>query len=145
MTVYVDELFTARPRTAQAQRHGTSWCHMEADTEAELDAMARRIGLKVAYKQHGHRWPPWRTHYDLIPSKRALAVRFGAVELTSREMAARALLLKEERRQAQAHHGVEVAPGIVAHVSNHATPELLAALARMGQLAIEQFGGEGER
>jgi hypothetical protein len=106
--------------------------------------MARRIGLKVAYKQRGERWLPWRTHYDLIPSKRALAVRYGAVELTSREMGERAARLIEERRQAEAHHGVEVAPGIVAHVADDASPELLAALGRMAQAAIEQFGGEGE-
>lgn len=144
MTVYVDELFTATPRTAQARLHGRLWCHMEADTEAELDAMARKIGLKVSYKQRGECWLPWRTHYDLIPSKRALAVSYGAVELTGREMAARAVRLMEERRQAEAHHGVEVAPGVVAHISDQATPELLAALGRMAQAAFDQFGGVGE-
>lgn len=101
MTVFVDALFTAIPRTAQARSHGRQWCHMEADTEAELDAMARKIGLKVSYKQHGDRWLPWRTHYDLVPSKRALAVRYGAVELTGREMAERAVRLIEEHQQAE--------------------------------------------
>ncbi len=145
MTVYVDDLFEATPRTAQARSHGRRWCHMEADTEAELDAMARKIGLKVAYKQNGDRWLPWRTHYDLVPSKRALAVRYGAVELTSREMGARAVRLMEEHRQAEAHRGVEIMPGVVAHVAADASPELLGALRRMAQAAIDQFGGERER
>jgi glycosyltransferase A (GT-A) superfamily protein (DUF2064 family) len=106
MTVFVDELFTATPRTAQARLHGRLWCHMEADTEAELDAMARKIGLKVAYKQNGDRWLPWRTHYDLIPSKRVLAVKYGAIELTGREMGQRAVRLMDSYRQQHATEGI---------------------------------------
>lgn len=60
-------------------------CHMWADTRDELFAMAERIGV-------AHKWfqrPPsvglpgmsasWE-HFDIALSKRALAVKHGAVE-----------------------------------------------------------------
>lgn len=86
MTCYVDPLFSATPRTAQARSWGTRWCHMVADTTEELHAMAERIGLRRSYVQDAG---TWAEHYDLIPSKRTLAVRYGAVELTSSEMGQR--------------------------------------------------------
>lgn len=86
MTVYVDPLFSATPRTAQARSWGNRWCHMTADTTEELHAMADRLGLRRSYVQDAG---TWGEHYDLIPSKRALAVRYGAVELTSSEMGRR--------------------------------------------------------
>jgi hypothetical protein len=93
MTVYVDELRTVRPadNKPQAQRNGNRWCHMTADTEEELHAMAERIGLKRAWYQIGGRkaWHWYLSHYDLVPSKRALAVRFGAQEVVLHEMAQR--------------------------------------------------------
>lgn len=81
MAVYVDELFTAVPRTAEARQHGTRWCHLSADSEEELEGMARRLGLRPAWRQGGTAWDPARSHYDLVPTKRALAVEYGAVEL----------------------------------------------------------------
>lgn len=41
-----------------------------------LHAMARRIGMKLAWFQNRPGFP----HYDLVPSKRAAAIRLGAVE-----------------------------------------------------------------
>lgn len=84
MTVYVDEPFEATPENAQARRHGTSWCHMIADTEDELHAMARRLGLKRSYFQHNPR-TPWHDHYDLVPSKRTKAIEYGAKAIDSHE------------------------------------------------------------
>lgn len=81
MAVYVDRLFEATPRTAQARRHGTTWCHMTADTDAELHAMARTIGLRTDWAQDLDHPDQWRHHYDLVPGKRALAVLHGAVEV----------------------------------------------------------------
>ncbi len=85
MSVYVDPLFAAVLQGAQARRHGTRWCHMFADSIDELHAMADRIGLKRAWFQDDARLP----HYDLVPSKRALAVRCGAVEVSRRDVGAR--------------------------------------------------------
>jgi hypothetical protein len=70
MTVYVDNM---------RARHGRLiLCHMVADTEAELHAMADTIG--VARKWHQG------DHYDIALSKRSLAVAAGAIEVSQRHM-----------------------------------------------------------
>ena len=84
MSVYVDALFTAVPRddtplARQTRRHGTQWCHLFADTREELGTVADTIGLKQHWVQIQH--GPALTHYDLIPSKRATAIRAGATEI----------------------------------------------------------------
>jgi hypothetical protein len=85
VSVYVD-LITTYPEAIiaePARRFGTRWCHMWADTETELDAMADRIGLSRRHIQDaGHRH---LRHYDLVPSKRRLAMAAGAVEMSLRE------------------------------------------------------------
>jgi hypothetical protein len=53
-------------------------CHLLADTDAELHAMAAKIG--VARKWHQKAGTP-HSHYDICLSKRALAVKLGAVEI----------------------------------------------------------------
>lgn len=68
MTVYVDDMRARFGRMVMI--------HMIADTEAELHAMADRIG--VARKWHQG------DHYDIALSKRALAVAAGAREITWR-------------------------------------------------------------
>ena len=52
------------------------WCHMWADTEAELHRMARAIGLKREWFQDQSIIP----HYDLIPRRRTKAIELGARE-----------------------------------------------------------------
>jgi hypothetical protein len=76
--VYVDEL------RDWGWRLGPS-CHMVADGEPELHAFARAIGLRPEWMQRDARG----VHYDLTARRRALAVRRGAREVTSRELAAR--------------------------------------------------------
>jgi hypothetical protein len=58
-------------------------CHMVADTEAELDAMADKIGVARKWKQErpDRRGIGGLTHYDIAKSKRALAVKHGAIPL----------------------------------------------------------------
>jgi len=75
MTVYVDDMRAKFGRLVM--------CHMVADTEAELHAMADRIGVDRKWYQYPHksRYP----HYDIALSKRALAVAAGAVEISQRE------------------------------------------------------------
>ena len=91
--IYVDKLFNATPRTAQARSHGTQWCHMSCDGDLEeLHRFAERLGLRRSYFQP-HRLLP---HYDLTPSKRALAVKLGAQETTTIERTNWAL---EQRKQ----------------------------------------------
>lgn len=70
MTVYVDDM--------QAPFGRYIMCHCWADTRDELFAMMDRIGVQRKWFQQ----PPkasWE-HFDIALSKRALAVKFGAVE-----------------------------------------------------------------
>jgi Protein of unknown function (DUF4031) len=72
MTVYVDDM--------KAPFYYMVMCHMIADTEAELHAMADKIGLKRKWYQGDH--------YDVALVTRALAVRHGAVEITWKQCSA---------------------------------------------------------
>ncbi len=81
MAVFVDEIrdYTGMVAPA-AQRFGTKWCHMTADTPEELHEMAKQLGLQRTWCSD-HTQPNSRElHYDLVPSKRARAVALGAVE-----------------------------------------------------------------
>ena len=74
--VYVD--------TMRAPFRGMIMCHMFADTDCELHAMAERIGVARKWFQE----PPhasWK-HYDISLSKRALAVKHGARVIVYREL-----------------------------------------------------------
>ncbi|MDR5883591.1 DUF4031 domain-containing protein [Caballeronia sp. LZ032] len=84
MTVYVDDM---RARFGQM-----IMCHMIADTDEELHAMAEAIG--VARKWH-QRPPKHSSHYDIALSKRALAIAAGAVPITMRQAAAMCRRRKE--------------------------------------------------
>lgn len=59
-------------------------CHLMADSAEELHAFAARLGLRRSWFQTSSSAP----HYDLVASKRKLAVELGAVEWTDREMVA---------------------------------------------------------
>ena len=74
MSVYVDD--------AEKPFRGMVMCHMMADSDEELHTMARRIGVARAYFQGDGK----RSHYDLAKTKRILAVRKGAIEVSSREL-----------------------------------------------------------
>jgi hypothetical protein len=79
---YVDGLVAIVSEEPQARRvgarHGHRWCHLIADTAEELHELARRIGLKREWAQLSRRG---LLHYDLTPTKRAAAVKLGAIEL----------------------------------------------------------------
>ena len=95
MAVYVD-----------SQRNpfrGMLMCHMLADTEAELHAMADRIGPRREWYQ-SHASTP---HYDVPLSRRRLAVEFGAVEIGRRETV---VLIRRIRADPQAFYGSALLP-----------------------------------
>lgn len=79
MACYVDDLFPT-PRS-ERWRHSQA-CHLMADTDEELHAMAAELGLKksaarglgIAH-QHEH-------HYELTAAQRRKAVEAGAIEET---------------------------------------------------------------
>lgn len=76
--ILVDAL---QPR-ATSQLGPRAWCHMVSDTSVtELHEFAARIGLKRAWFQEDH--------YDLVATKRLLALQLGAQPVASRVLAAR--------------------------------------------------------
>jgi hypothetical protein len=79
MTIYVDQIKTYPNIKGQAARYGNRWCHMISDTSVdELHEFAARLGMKRAWFQPAAIL--LHCHYDLVPSRRALAVQLGAVE-----------------------------------------------------------------
>lgn len=53
-------------------------CHMIADTEAELHAMADSIGVARKWYQGNH--------YDVCKAKRELAISLGATPVSQRDL-----------------------------------------------------------
>ncbi|MNR71333.1 hypothetical protein D3C71_19480 [compost metagenome] len=77
MAVYVDDMFAPYGRMKM--------CHMLADSDEELHAMAAQIGVARRW----HQAPPRHdSHYDIAMSKREEALRLGAVAITLRQAAA---------------------------------------------------------
>jgi Protein of unknown function (DUF4031) len=74
MTVFVDDMYLY----PLGQYRGMKMSHMIADTEDELHAMADQIGVSRTWYQGDH--------YDVCMSKRALAIKCGAVPITLREL-----------------------------------------------------------
>lgn len=75
MSVYVDG--------ASNQFGCMIMCHMIADTTPELLAMAHKIGVREKWIQSKG---TYREHFDICKSKRKLAIKNGARELTSMEL-----------------------------------------------------------
>ncbi len=73
-TVYVDEPIWPFGRMMM--------CHMIADNLDSLNAMADRIGVARKWFQD----KPGHPHYDICKANRALAIKLGAVEITSQEL-----------------------------------------------------------
>ncbi len=78
MTIYVDDLREWPGKRSQ-------WCHMATDGDlAALHDLATRIGVRRYFQNHSV-----HPHYDLVPSKRRMAVALGAVEVDSKELVKR--------------------------------------------------------
>ena len=100
MSVYVDPpiAYAREPRDYVGRaRSAHRWAHMIADSEEELHAMAQAVGLRREWFQGDH--------YDLVPSKRVLAVRLGAVALDRRAFGAKLRQLRTGRTGARVTHG----------------------------------------
>ncbi|BCF96579.1 hypothetical protein PPGU19_011480 [Paraburkholderia sp. PGU19] len=78
MTVYVDDMNAAYGRMKM--------CHMLADTDDELHAMAATIGVAKRWWQSPEKTSG--SHYDIALSKKALAIAAGAIEITWRQAGA---------------------------------------------------------
>ena len=75
--VYVDDMAAPYGRMKM--------CHMLADTEAELHAMADKIGVARKWCQSSG---TYKVHYDISISKKSLALAAGAQAITWRETGA---------------------------------------------------------
>jgi hypothetical protein len=76
MTVYVDDAFIPFYR-------GMKMCHLLADSDDELHAIAAAIGMRREWHQNGMSG----SHYDVGVGKRTLALQNGAVPITVRQAA----------------------------------------------------------
>lgn len=84
MSVYVDNMEAPFGRMIM--------CHMIADTTEELLQMADKIGVQRKWIQDaGTMWE----HFDIAKNKRALAIKFGAKEITMMELGR----MKDEQEQ----------------------------------------------
>ncbi|MBL4789098.1 MAG: DUF4031 domain-containing protein [Kordiimonadaceae bacterium] len=75
MSVYVD--------TMKASFRGMVMCHMLADTHQELLEMADKIGMEHKWIQHAG---SEKEHFDIPENKRTLALLFGAIEISRRDL-----------------------------------------------------------
>ncbi len=92
MTVYVDWLMHHGGSGFFA---GKKSCHMFADSLNELHEMAEKIGMKRSWFQDNGQSAE---HYDLVASRRALAIKYGAIELTERKQIGEMINMSRRRR-----------------------------------------------
>ncbi|MCA7086092.1 DUF4031 domain-containing protein [Cupriavidus sp. DB3] len=77
MAVYVDDMGAPYGRMVM--------CHMLADSTTELLAMADKIGVARKWLQKAG---TVHEHFDICQSKRARAVKHGAIEIDRQQLAA---------------------------------------------------------
>lgn len=88
MSVYIDDMY----RYSIGEFRGMRMSHMIADDEAELHALAARIGMKREWYQGDH--------YDVPLTRRDLALDAGAQAITYRQAGA-----MRRRRRVEGHCG----------------------------------------
>ena len=92
MTVFVDDMFKY-----PLGRYGRmKMSHLIADSETELHAMAKKIGVARRWYQGDH--------YDVCLSKRQMAIALGAKPITLRELSKR--VQRKRRAVALARSGL---------------------------------------
>lgn len=102
MTVFVDDMW----RYPLGRFGRMRMSHMVADTTEELLAMADKIGVARKWLQYPG---TDREHFDIALSKRTLAVKHGAIEITMRELAIR----RREKRVAVVELACTASPPMV--------------------------------
>lgn len=77
--VYVDDFYKTGITVGNMKM-----CHMIADSHEELITMATKIGVQRKWIQYPG-LP--REHFDICYSKRVLAVKYGAMEISMKQLA----------------------------------------------------------
>lgn len=73
--IYVDDIKQYNPIHIGHGKMQSLWCHMWTDGNIEeLHEFVKKIGLKTSYFQNKPNFP----HYDIIPTKRDMAIKNGA-------------------------------------------------------------------
>jgi len=73
VTVYIDD--------ANISWRGKRWCHLYADSLAELERFGERIGLRADWLQH-HDGEKGLPHFDVTGVKLVAARQAGAIPVT---------------------------------------------------------------
>ena len=107
MAVYVDNMFKPAKVKNGNRSVRAEWCHMQADTPEELDAMADAIGLRRSWIQFPE--DPIKRHYDVTRPRRAAAVALGAIEIGMLDLARRR---KQWKRELDAQRDAQSNPDI---------------------------------
>jgi hypothetical protein len=93
VAVYVDDMRRAAAVPCGGRRIVSRWSHLYADTRDELEAFARRIGLRPAWIQTAGPL----VHYDLTDRRRHQAIKAGAVPVSWRQTGAFVRALRDRR------------------------------------------------
>jgi hypothetical protein len=83
MTVYVDDMLMQATVPNGERTVSGKWSHLMADTDEELIAFARQMRMPRSWLQYPG---TWKTHFDVVQSKRAQAIRLGAVPVKVGQM-----------------------------------------------------------
>lgn len=94
--VYVDDMY----KYPVGNFRGMKMSHMIADSHDELVDMAKRIGVKVKWIQHEGKY---NEHFDICLSMRAKAVKFGAKEITWKQLGV--MTVKRNKKLAKVFFG----------------------------------------
>lgn len=93
--VYVDDMY----RYPMGNYRRMKMSHMIADTEAELHHMAGRLGISQKWFQGDH--------YDIGLMKRKEALRYGAVEVSLKQMSALRWCKRQKRGYNSPAHALD--------------------------------------
>ncbi|QNP49998.1 DUF4031 domain-containing protein [Diaphorobacter aerolatus] len=98
MTVYVDD--------SRLSWRGRSWCHLVADSIAELHAFAAQLGLRQEWFQYRTMYP----HYDVTMRVQRRALALGAQVGDKKTIVACAKRLRTELSRQNFHTGAPPDP-----------------------------------
>lgn len=86
MSVYIDNW--------NASFRGMIMCHMIADTHKELLEMVDKIGVQQKWIQYPGKYCE---HFDICLSKKKLALQYGAIEISPKDLVKKQLAKKPIR------------------------------------------------